>query len=201
MQGRSAVGVAWFAPVLFFALSVGCGGAVSHNDGTGDGGTRQTGGSSNKAGSGPIGRAGTAGGGSGGVAGFGASAGTGIVDPDPVETGCKPEDLPPPDVECDAFTPGSCGPGLGCYPFVDHPEGRGCDQQRYGTVCAPAGIGRQGDLCGEDVGDYCAEGFACVVGQRAGKRCAVLCDPQAPNPCAGGLICGDLDVAGFGVCG
>jgi hypothetical protein len=193
--------VTWCALVLALGVGVGCGGAVEHNDADGSSGTHQNGGSKSNGGSSPIGRAGTAGGGSGGTAGIATSGGTGITDPNPVETGCKPEDLPPPDVECDAFTLGSCGAGLGCYPFVDHPEGSGCDQQRYGTVCAPAGVGRQGDLCGEDVGDFCAEGFACVVGQRAGKRCAALCDPQAPNPCAGGLICGDLDVAGFGVCG
>ena len=55
--------------------------------------------------------------------------------------------------------------------FVDHPQGSGCDQQRYGTVCLAAGQGKQGDLCGDGAGD-CAEGFVCVVGQRAGKRCA-----------------------------
>jgi hypothetical protein len=56
-------------------------------------------------------------------------------------------------------------------------------------------------LCGDAQGDWCAPGFVCVVGQRAGKRCAALCKLGAPNSCTGGLVCGELDVAGFGVCG
>jgi hypothetical protein len=111
------------------------------------------------------------------------------------------QELPPPELECDPFTFGSCPGGSGCYPFVDHPDGSGCDQQRYGTVCLPPGTGTQGSLCGEDSGDYCAPGFVCVVGQRAGKRCASLCKLGGVNQCTGGLICGELDVAGFGVCG
>jgi hypothetical protein len=124
-----------------------------------------------------------------------------LVDPDPVETGCTTAELPAPDIECDPFTAGTCDPGFGCYPFVDHPAGAGCDQQRYGTICLPAGNGSQGALCGDDAKDWCAPGFVCVVGQRAGKRCAALCELGTPNTCQGGLICGDLDVAGFGVCG
>ena len=182
----------------------GCGGAVSHTDdvpsaGTGSG----VGGAQN-------GHAGVSSGGSSSVAGkpgrAGSSgaeptAGSGVVDPPPVETGCPMEDLPPPDLECDAFTAGSCGAGSGCYPFVDHPEGSGCDQQHYGTVCLPAGQGEQGAVCGNGDADWCSPGFVCVVGQRAGKRCAALCKLGGVNQCAGGLICGDLDVAGFGVCG
>jgi hypothetical protein len=84
---------------------------------------------------------------------------------------------------------------------VEHPEGRGCDAQLYGTICMPAGVGTQGMICGDDTGDICAPGYVCVVGQLAGKRCAALCDPSAVNSCVGGLICGNLDVAGFGVCG
>jgi hypothetical protein len=121
--------------------------------------------------------------------------------PDPVDSGCEMTELPPPRLDCDPFATGSCGPGAGCFPFVEHPEGSGCDQQVYGTICLPAGQGRQGALCGDDVGDFCADGFVCVVGQRAGKRCAALCKLGEANQCSGGLICGELDVAGFGVCG
>jgi len=186
---------------LALALASGCGGAVAHNDdvpaaGRGQGGTRTSKAGSSFGGSAGLpGRAGS--GGSGGVV----SSGGSLIDPDPVDAGCTMQDLPPPDMECDPFTPGVCGAGAGCYPFVDHPEGSGCDQQRYGTICLSAGLGKQGDLCGDDVGDFCSEGFVCVVGQRAGKRCAALCKLGATNQCAGGLICGDLDVAGFGVCG
>ncbi len=184
---------------LALGLAFGCGGAVEHNDGSGAAGRSQGGSASGKAGapSGLSGRAGVS----------GASAGTesmpdgGLVDPDPVESGCTSEDLPPPELECEPFSAGSCGPDGGCYPFVDHPEGSGCDQQRYGTVCLPSGTGTQGQLCGADANDRCAPGFVCVVGQRAGTRCAALCELGVPNKCQGGLICGALDVAGFGVCG
>jgi hypothetical protein len=125
----------------------------------------------------------------------------GPIERDPVDSGCAMADLPPPQMECDPFAPGSCPGGSGCYPFVEHPEGGGCEQQAYGTVCLSVGHGRQGDLCGDDVGDFCAEGFVCVVGQRAGKRCAALCKLGGVNQCTNGLICGDLDVPGFGVCG
>jgi len=194
---RTAIGVGCCA--LALALAMGCGGAVEHGDGTA--GSPGVGGkTSGRAGatsvSGFTGRAG-----SGGNAGTETTPDGGLVDPDPVDTGCRPEDLPPPEIECDPFSAGSCGSDAGCYPFVDHPEGSGCDQQRYGTVCLPAGHGTQGQLCGEDASDWCAPGFVCVVGQRAGKRCAALCELGTPNKCSGGLICGDLDVAGFGVCG
>jgi len=185
---------------LAAALAAGCGGAVSHNGddaaaGQGPGGTRGSkAGSSFGGSSAAPGRAGSS-----GSAGY-VSAGGSLMDPDPVDTGCPMQELPPPDVQCDPFTKGVCGAGAGCYPFVDHPQGSGCDQQRYGTICLVAGQGKQGDLCGDGATD-CAEGFVCVVGQRAGKRCAALCKLGATNQCTGGLICGDLDVAGFGVCG
>jgi hypothetical protein len=195
---RTAIGVGCYA--LACALAVGCGGAVEHGDGSAAGGLGEGGKASGRAGatsvSGNPGRAG-----SGGHAGTESLPDGGLVDPDPVETGCAMKDLPPPELECDPFSAGSCGAGAGCYPFVDHPQGSGCDQQRYGTVCLQAGTGTQGELCGQSDSDWCAPGFVCVVGQRAGKRCAALCELGAPNKCSGGLICGDLDVAGFGVCG
>jgi hypothetical protein len=191
---RTAFGVA------LAALVIGCGGSVAHGDPTDPNGE-----SASTQGGRPAGRAGAAAGGSQNQAGGGGGGGAGQggstpIDPDPVETGCPEQDLPPPDLECDPFTPGACGPGAGCYPFVEHPEGNGCDQQQYGTVCLIAGEGTQGDRCGDDAGD-CSAGFVCVVGQRAGKRCAALCQLGRANQCSGGLLCGDLDVAGFGVCG
>lgn len=193
---RTAYGVALAA--LALGASFGCGGSVAHGGPTGDAGSPQGGqaaGSAGVGGGGSLSRGGAGAGGAGSTQG-----GTALVDPDPVETGCPEEDLPPPDLDCDPFAPGACGPDAGCYPFVEHPEGSGCDQQRYGTLCMPAGGGVQGDTCGDDAGD-CAPGFVCVVGQRAGKRCAALCRLGETGQCSGGLLCGDLDVAGFGVCG
>ena len=190
---RTAIGVGCCALALFWG--VGCGGATTHSDDEpGSGGTSSK----------PSNRGGYATGGSSSTAGTrntAGSAGKPVNDPPPVNTACPPEELPPPSLECDAQVSGSCGPGLGCYPFVEHPEGRGCDAQIYGTICLPGGVGTQGVVCGDETGDICAPGFVCVVGQRAGKRCAALCDPAGEDTCTGGLICGDLDVAGFGVCG
>lgn len=192
--------MAFGAACIALALGAvaGCGGSIEHGGPAVDAGSGQ-GGSSAQAG---AGRGGSSSGRGGGGA---ASAGTGqggrvIVDPEPVDTGCPEQDPLPPDNRCDPFTAGSCAAGLACYPYVDHPEGDGCEQQRYGTVCAPSGAGVQGDLCGDEAGG-CAPGFVCVVGQRPGKRCAALCRIGQPNACSGGLLCGDLDVSGFGACG
>ncbi|RYZ09355.1 MAG: hypothetical protein EOO73_03405 [Myxococcales bacterium] len=200
---RTAIGVGSFVLALGAPLgSVGCGGSVVHGSGEGEP-EPGVGGSSASGSGGSGGSAAGSGGkvGSAGSAGSTAQAGVGgSREPDPIDTGCPEEELPPPDLQCDPFDPASCGPGFGCYPYVDHPEGSGCDQQRYGTACAPAGSGTQGALCG-GAADWCASGFVCVVGQRAGKRCAQLCDLAASRQCSGGLLCGELDVAGFGVCG
>ena len=193
---RTAIGLGCYA--LAIGVAWGCGGSVEHNDGSA--GPDPGGSGSSKAGSRAVA-------GSGSRAGSGGNAGTqtlpdgGSVEPEPIDTGCTAAELPPPLLECDPFDLTSCGAGAGCYPFVDHPEGSGCDQQRYGTICLQAGQGAQGDMCGAEVGQGCGPGLVCVVGQRAGKRCAALCELGAPNTCKGGLICGDLDVAGFGVCG
>jgi hypothetical protein len=194
---RTAIGVGWCA--LALALAVGCGGATEHGGAQAAAGDTSSGGSAvGRSGSGSggtsIGRAGTANSG-------GSSMDAGPMERDPVDSGCPMDSMQMAQNECDPFVVGSCPPGAGCYPFVEHPEGSGCDQQVYGTVCLPAGQGRQGDLCGDDASELCAPGFACVVGQRAGKRCAALCKLGGVNQCSGGLICGDLDVPGFGVCG
>lgn len=193
---RNAIGVACCALVL--ALAPACGGTVARGDGDpSEGGSSATAGKGGRSfGGSSAGRAGSA-----AVGGSGATAGTGGKDdPPPVDTGCPDRELPPPNITCDPFVGDSCGAGLGCYPYVDHPEGSGCDAQVYGTQCVPVGSGTQGSLCGEGA-EFCAAGFVCVVGQRAGKRCAQLCKLGESNQCPGGLLCGELDVAGFGVCG
>jgi hypothetical protein len=196
---RTVFGVGCFS--LFVAL--GCGGSMVHGvEESGPGGSGGGGASPSAGGAGARpGVGGQSQAGSGGVAGSTAGSG-GAAEPDPIDGGCPDVDRPPPDLQCDPFVLDSCGPGAACYPFVTHPEGGGCEQQRYGTTCAPAGTGKQGSLCGGGFGDeWCAPGFVCVVGQGAGKRCAALCELGSTKQCGGGLICGELDVAGFGVCG
>ena len=116
------------------------------------------------------------------------------------DPGCPDVGAPTQVNECNAFSDVSgCPPGLGCYPFVDHPFGDGCGAQTFGTECRPSGTGKQGDSCGGN-SEGCASGFVCVVGAQPGKHCVQLCPVGGQNVCPSGLICGDLDVEGFGVC-
>jgi len=204
MFGRwNAIGVSF----VLAAVAFGCGGAVERNrdevGSSGSGGASSRAGAEARGGAVTGGRANTAGappsaGAGGSRPPSGGAGGEGV----PIDSGCTPEDLPPPTMECDAFSGlGECGPGMACYPFVEHPGGDGCEAQVYGTWCSPAGVGTQGARCGDDTGDWCAAGHVCVIGQRPGKRCAALCTSRDPNACTDGLLCGDLDVAGFGVCG
>lgn len=161
---------------------------------------KDEGGAGGSGGEGVGGSADTGGTGGSGGTGFptgGASTGAtgGYVDP-----GCPDVPLPEPYYECDPLEPDEgCPDGYGCYPFVSHPFGTGCGTQQFGAICSPAGTGRHGDLCGDDHGP-CAPGFLCVVGAAAGKRCAQVCLLDEEHDCPEGLICGETDVAGFGVC-
>ena len=98
--------------------------------------------------------------------------------------------------ECDPLGDQSqCGFDEGCYPYVQYPNSR-CEPETFGTRCDVAGPGLQGDAC---TGQRCSHGFLCVVTGR-GTECALLCRMPGPNSCPDGLICGSLDIDGFGVC-
>lgn len=115
-----------------------------------------------------------------------------------VDPGC--EDKPPPfeDFQCDPQDqPNSgCQPGEGCYIYVQYPEDP-CGQEIYGAVCAPEGVGQQGDPCGG--AQDCSGGFVCVV-TGSGTQCVVMCDLSGSNDCPSGLVCEPIDVDGFGGC-
>jgi hypothetical protein len=169
-----------------------CGGNVEQPE------PRATGGLAGANGSGGHGGKASGRGGSGAGGGAGAELDAGF-DPYP-DPGCPDAALPPPLNECDAFAVASgCPDGQGCYPFVDHPAGTGCGAQTFGTICAPAGTGVQGDSCGSGRID-CASGFVCVIGAVPGKHCVELCHLDGSDACPHGLICGVLDVDGYGVC-
>lgn len=120
---------------------------------------------------------------------------------DYVDPGCPDMEPPPPEYECDPLADVSgCDPGFACYPWLDRPYGDGCDFEVFGSSCLPPGSGTQGQRCGNDYG-WCAAQYICVVGASIGARCARLCNPSGPNTCPNGLICGLVDVEGFGVCG
>ncbi len=178
---------------LLATMALACGGSVG-GDGTGDAGLGGSGGLIG------IGGGGT-GGGFGGFAAFGGSGGGsgglvtggtgGYVDP-----GC-PDAAPPPKIEeCDPFAnPTGCGPGEGCYPFVQYPQQK-CDKEQFGTICAPAGSGKQGEPCG---GELCAAGFVCVV-TGVGTQCVKICKLSGASSCPPGLFCVPVDVEGIGGC-
>lgn len=117
------------------------------------------------------------------------------------DPGCPDMEPPPPEFECDPLAPtDQCDTGLACYPWVDRPFGDGCGFEVFGSSCLPPGPGTQGDRCGDEF-EWCAGGHICVVGGSAGARCAALCDPTGADTCPNGLLCGLVDVEGFGVCG
>ncbi len=162
--------------------------------GTGDSGGSSSGGVG--AGGSPAGGAPT--GGVGGTAGTGGGTTTGGRSG--VEPQCPDIEPPPPAYECDPLDPyADCGPGEACYPYVSHPFGTGCGTQQFGSLCLAEGTGTHGDLCGDGHG-RCAPGFLCVVGAGPGKRCAALCPLDGDHECPPGLICGETDIAGYGVC-
>lgn len=191
MFGRSV------APGLLLLFSLACGGRMEEPpvppkpvDNGGSGGMRNTGGAL------PGGRGGTPS--MGGATAFSGRAGTG--EPGYVDPGCPDAPPPPARVECDPLdSEGTCPGGQGCYPFVDHPFGRGCSVASFGAVCARSGTGRQGDACGDGTSG-CAPGFLCVVGSRSGRRCAQICTFDGDQECPAGLLCSDTDVQDYGVC-
>jgi len=128
----------------------------------------------------------------------GADGGIGDATPDYVDPGCPDAGPPITAFECDPYKQnnGDCGPGEGCYIFVQYPN-EPCGQEVYGAVCAPSGPGKQGDPCGGL--ENCAAGHACVV-SGSGTQCVLLCKLEGNDGCPPGLVCEPIDVEGFGGC-
>lgn len=167
--------------VGIFAASPGCGNTVVEiKNGDGGGGS---GGSDTSTGGGPI---------------EDASADHKDALPDYVDPGCPDAEAPPPQLECDPYDQGNgdCQPGDGCYIFVQYPD-EPCEQEIYGSYCAPPGPGDQGDPCGG--AQDCGVGHVCVV-TGAGTQCVQLCPLTGPSGCPDGLTCEAIDVEGFGGC-
>ncbi len=186
----------WVSAAVALAWAFGCGGAVSteaSGDGPGAGGAS---------------------------AGAGDSAPPGDAGPKPYppkkDAGKKPDAATPLDAGVDRYTdPGcpdappnpvirecdplsavnECGPGDACYPFVSYPMGK-CDKEEHGTVCSPAGSGKQGDPCGAN----CAPGHVCVTGTGQGVICVQMCELDGPDDCPPGFVCRPVDVVGIGGC-
>lgn len=121
------------------------------------------------------------------------------VPPDYDDPGC--ERTPPP-VEaftCDPFdgNGGGCAVGEACKISIEYPS-EPCGQEIYGSYCAPAGTGQQGDDC-SDAGVDCGAGFVCVI-TGSGTQCVQLCKVDGPSGCPSGLVCEPIDVKGFGGC-
>jgi len=114
------------------------------------------------------------------------------------EEPCKNPPPPIEDFQCDPYAQGNgdCEFGEGCYIYVDYPS-EPCGQEIYGSYCAFAGPGQQGDPCGG--GQDCGGGLVCVV-TGAGTQCVQLCQLDQIGVCPSGLICEPIDVEGFGGC-
>lgn len=181
---------------VLLALAAACGGKADYGVGTrpdpGGGGAASGNGGTFASGGGGLVTGGRRSGGSGGQA---TTGGTPFVDP-----GCPMVEPPPAFKECDplAAVP-TCPEGMGCYPYVEHPFGQGCGAQTYGALCLDSGSGLQGASCGGGT-EGCASGFICVVGALPGRHCAKLCTFDGLNNCPRGMICGDVDIEGYGVC-
>ncbi len=176
------------ALLVVLSLPLGCGGSVDEW-GSGSGGVSSGGTGAEFAGG--SGGAGT------GAAGSGGSGGTGGAPY--VEPACPDVDSEPEPPECDPLDPlVGCSAGMGCYPYFDYPEGD-CGAPTFGAYCAYADTGEQGDFCGGTLG-YCAPGYMCVVGAAGGARCVKICALDGSTECPAGLICGETDVRGYGVC-
>jgi hypothetical protein len=184
MSGRGVgQGISW----VVLALLAACGGQTDSGAEAETGGGRSRGGS---AGFGAGARAGM-----GGQASSGGRKMSDFVDP-----GCP--DVPPPPgiVECDPLGDTTdCPLGFSCYPYVEHPFGEGCEAQIFGARCRESGDGTQGEVCGSGT-DGCAAMHLCVIGLQAGRRCAKMCTFDGRLECNEGMICGETDVEGYGVC-
>jgi len=189
MSGQVWLGALSCALLAPLVLVAGCGGQASREDDS-------TGGRAARGGSGGFAWGGGGRGGTGGAPATGGRLTSDFVDP-----GCP--DPPPPEqvLECDPLgNSQACPLGFGCYPFVTHPAGDGCQPRIFGAVCREMGSGTQGSVCGSGT-DGCAPGFMCVIGLQPGRRCAKICtDFDDPEACGDGLICGETDVEGYGVC-
>jgi hypothetical protein len=120
--------------------------------------------------------------------------------PDYTDPGCPDAGPPITNFQCDPYnqSSGFCGPGEGCYIFVQYPPpGDICGQEIYGAICAPSGPGSQGDACGGATD--CGGGFVCVV-SGSGNQCVKLCKLSGDDGCPAGLVCEPIDVEGFGGC-
>lgn len=172
-------------------LALGCGGTVEHGDSVATGAGARSG-----AGGGPTGVPDGGDGSGGDGTGARPAVDAGLGDARYVDPGCPSRPKVPGVQECEAYVPGSCGPGSRCSPYVSY--GSGCQAEEIGTRCEPAGTGVQGDDC---TSGECAAGYVCVSAG-AGFECARLCKLQGGDArCPPGLLCAPLDVDGFFVCG
>lgn len=115
-----------------------------------------------------------------------------------VDPGCGDPEPPNTDYQCDPKDPNAsdCFEGDACYIYVIYPS-EPCEQETYGSICAPAGAGKQGEPCAG--ANDCAGGHACVV-TGSGTQCVKLCSVSGSTGCPPGLVCEPIDVEGFGGC-
>ena len=113
------------------------------------------------------------------------------------DPGCPPQQPVVNEQRCNPFAEDTgCPPDQACYPYVIYPTGP-CEVERYGSWCAPAGQGGQGDACSQG---GCGAGFICVS-TGGGTECVRLCALAGQaNVCAPGVLCLPIDIEGVGGC-
>ncbi len=118
--------------------------------------------------------------------------------PDYVDPGCPDAGPPPTQFQCDPYDQnnGDCFMGEACYIFVQYPQEK-CEQEIYGSFCAIAGDGDQGDGCNGP--QDCGAGLVCVI-TGFGTQCVQFCPLSGDSGCPPGLTCEAIDVEGFGGC-
>jgi hypothetical protein len=116
--------------------------------------------------------------------------------PDYTDPGCPNKPPPKEQFQCDPYKQNCMKKGEACFIYTDYPE-EPCGQEIYGSFCAPAGMGKQGDPCGG--GHYCSGGYVCVI-TGSGTQCVQLCNLKGISGCPDGLVCEPIDVKGFGGC-
>jgi hypothetical protein len=176
--------LAWLAAVAVGAAALGCGaeatpddlarGGAGHTGGAPPRAEREAGAPSTPSPSGAT----------------GAAAAT-FADP-----GCPKAPEPEDEFTCDPLSDEeACEPGYACSPFVRYPSAP-CEPEVFGTYCRLHGSAVQGESC---LYEDCAPGYLCVA-SGLGTSCAELCALPGADTCPPGLLCGSVDLKGFGVC-
>jgi hypothetical protein len=98
---------------------------------------------------------------------------------------CEPRTTYP--YGCDRLTQTGCRPGENCVYYTEAAPIQPCDVRLPGTMCWPAGTGKQGEPC--SISAPCAVGLECLSRLSSNSICRQICDPVRGPKCPAGLSC------------